>query len=34
MGIVALLVILLPWMLRNTIEFASMVIQKIPEMVR
>ncbi len=34
MGIVGLLVILLPWMLRNTIEFASMVIQKIPEMVR
>jgi flagellar biosynthetic protein FliQ len=34
MGIVALLVILLPWMLRNTIEFSTMVIQKIPEMVR
>jgi len=34
MGIVALLVILLPWMLRNTIEFATVVIQKIPEMVR
>lgn len=34
MGIVTLLVILLPWMLRNTIEFAAMVIQKMPEMVR
>jgi len=34
MGIVALLVILLPWMLRNTIEIATVVIQKIPEMVR
>lgn len=34
MGIVTLLVILLPWMLRTTIEFAAVVIQKIPEMAR
>ncbi len=34
MGIVALLVILLPWMLRNTIEFTSVMIQKMPEMAR
>lgn len=34
MGIVALLVILLPWMVRTTIEFAAVVIQKIPEMAR
>jgi flagellar biosynthetic protein FliQ len=32
LGIVALLVILMPWMLRNLIEFATAVIQKIPEM--
>lgn len=34
MGIIALLVVLLPWMLRTTMEFATAVIQKIPEMVR
>ncbi|MGE3310451.1 MAG: flagellar biosynthetic protein FliQ [Limisphaerales bacterium] len=34
MGIVALLVILLPWMLRNTVEFAAVMIQKMPDMVR
>jgi flagellar biosynthetic protein FliQ len=32
MGIVALLVILMPWMLRSLIEFATNVIQRIPQM--
>jgi flagellar biosynthetic protein FliQ len=32
-GIVALLIILLPWMLRTVIEFTMMVIEKIPSMV-
>ena len=32
LGIVALLVILMPWMLRTMVEFATAVIQKIPEM--
>jgi flagellar biosynthetic protein FliQ len=32
LGIVALLVILLPWMLRSLVEFATAVIQKMPEM--
>ena len=34
LGIVALLVILMPWMLRSLIEFATAVIQKMPEMVQ
>ena len=34
LGIVALLVILLPWFLRTTMEFTTAVIEKIPEMVR
>lgn len=33
MGIVALLVILMPWMLRTLIEFTTAVIQKMPQMV-
>ena len=32
LGIVALLVILMPWMLRSVVEFATAVIQKMPEM--
>ena len=32
LGIVALLVILLPWMLRTLVEFATAVIQKMPQM--
>ncbi|MGP8202004.1 MAG: flagellar biosynthesis protein FliQ [Limisphaerales bacterium] len=32
LGIVALLVLLMPWMLRTLVEFATAVIQKIPEM--
>lgn len=34
LGITALLAALLPWMMRTLIEFATMVIQKIPEMVK
>ncbi len=33
LGIVALLVVLLPWMLRSLIEFTTAVIQKMPQMV-
>ncbi len=33
LGIVGLLVVLLPWMLRTTIEFTRSVIEKIPQMV-
>jgi flagellar biosynthesis protein FliQ len=32
LGIVALLVVLMPWMLRTLTEFATAVIQKIPQM--
>jgi flagellar biosynthesis protein FliQ len=32
-GVVALLVILLPWMLRSMIEFTRAVIERIPSMV-
>jgi flagellar biosynthetic protein FliQ len=31
-GIVALLVVLLPWMLRTAVEFTALVIQKMPQM--
>ena len=34
LGIVALLVILMPWMLRTLVEFTTAVIQKIPQMVQ
>jgi flagellar biosynthetic protein FliQ len=34
LGIVALLVLLLPWMLRTLVEFTTVVIEKIPQMVR
>jgi flagellar biosynthesis protein FliQ len=34
LGIVALLVLLLPWMLRSMVEFASAVFQRIPQMVQ
>lgn len=33
-GIVLLLIFLLPWMLRSTAEFATLIISKIPDMVR
>ncbi|MEW6159436.1 MAG: flagellar biosynthesis protein FliQ [Verrucomicrobiota bacterium] len=34
LGIVGLLVLLLPWMLRTLIEFTVLVIQKMPEVAR
>lgn len=33
LGVVALLVVLLPWMLRTMIEFTRSVIERIPSMV-
>lgn len=32
LGIVALLIILLPWMLRSTVEFTTLIFEKIPAM--
>ncbi len=34
LGVIALLVFLLPWMLRTVMEFTTAVIQKIPQMVQ
>lgn len=34
LGIVGLLVVLLPWMLRSTIEFTTLMIEKMPQMVK
>lgn len=34
LGIVALLVVLLPWMLRTVIEFTTLVIEKMPQMAK
>ena len=34
LGIIALLVVLLPWMLRTVIQFTTLVIEKMPEMVK
>lgn len=34
LGVVALLIILLPWILRSLIEFARAVVEKIPQMVQ
>ena len=34
LGIVALLIVLLPWMLRTLVEFATAVIQKMPQMIQ
>jgi flagellar biosynthetic protein FliQ len=34
LGVVAVLVVTLPWMLRTLIEFTTAMIGKIPEMVR
>ena len=34
LGITAVLVLLPPWMLRMTIEFTTLMIEKIPEMTR
>ena len=33
LGVVGLLLLLLPWMLRSLIEFTTAVIQKLPQMV-
>ena len=33
LGIVGLLVVLMPWMLRTLIEFTTAMIQKMPQMV-
>ncbi|HEY3915634.1 MAG TPA: flagellar biosynthetic protein FliQ [Verrucomicrobiae bacterium] len=34
LGIVALLIVLMPWMLREMIEFATTMIGKMPQMVQ
>lgn len=34
LGITLLLVLLLPWMLRQVMQFTTLVFEKIPEMVR
>jgi flagellar biosynthetic protein FliQ len=34
LGIIGVTIILLPWLLRTTIEFATAILQRIPEMVR
>jgi flagellar biosynthetic protein FliQ len=34
LGIVVVLVISLPWMLRSSMEFTTMLIEKMPQMVR
>ena len=34
LGIAAILIVSLPWILRSSIEFTTMLIEKMPEMVR
>jgi flagellar biosynthetic protein FliQ len=34
LGIVGVTIILLPWLLRSSMEFATSILQRIPEMVR
>jgi flagellar biosynthetic protein FliQ len=34
LGIIALMIVLMPWMLRTLVEFATAMIEKIPQMVR
>jgi flagellar biosynthetic protein FliQ len=34
LGIIGLLILLMPWMLRTMIEFATAMIEKMPQMVR
>lgn len=34
LGIVALLIVLLPWMVRTLVEFTTAVIEKMPQMVQ
>jgi flagellar biosynthetic protein FliQ len=33
LGVIAMMILLLPWMLRTAIEFAAAVIERIPQMV-
>jgi flagellar biosynthetic protein FliQ len=32
LGVIAILILLLPWVLRSTIEFATALIERIPQM--
>lgn len=34
LGIIGVLIVLLPWLLRSTMEFTMAILQKIPEMAR
>lgn len=34
LGIAVVMIIVLPWMLRSTIEFTTLLFEKIPQMVR
>ena len=34
LGIIALLIVLMPWMLRSLVEFTTAMIEKMPQMVR
>ena len=34
LGIIGLLIVLMPWMLRSMIEFTTSMIEKMPQMVR
>ena len=34
LGIISLLIVLMPWMLRTLIEFTTAMIEKMPQMVR
>jgi flagellar biosynthetic protein FliQ len=34
LGIIGLLIVLMPWMLRTLIEYATAMIEKMPQMVR
>ena len=34
LGIIGVSILLLPWLLRTSVEFATSVLQRIPEMVR
>lgn len=34
LGIILLLILILPWMVRSSIEFTTLLMERIPEMVR
>lgn len=34
LGVVGMLIILMPWMVRTLIEYTTLIIQKLPEMAR